>query len=114
MLRAMAAEEHIIADLAVATDHGVVGEDDVVADIAIVRDMRADHQEAAIADRRDPSSADSAGIDRDALADLAVRADDKPRRLALVVHRLRRRAERGEGIDRGARPDRRVTRAMHA
>src|SRR5262249_35847555 len=108
MHRAAAADEGVVADLAMAAEHRVVGERDIVADMAIVPDMRACHEEAVVADRGDPAAARGAEIDRDALADLALLADGQLRRLAVIVHRLRRTAERGErmddrpGTDRGA------------
>src|SRR5262249_30242543 len=45
------------------------------------------------------------GVDGDVLADIAVHSDRKPGWLASILDRLRRRAERGEGIDDGARSD---------
>src|SRR3954462_3963906 len=110
---AVATEKHVVSDFTMTADHRVIGENDVVTDVAVMRDVRADHEEAAIANRRDTASAHSASIDRDALADLAVRADDEPGRFTFVVHGLRRCAERGEGIDRRAGPDGGVTRKMH-
>ena len=47
-----------------------------------------------------------AGVHGDVFADLAFGADDQPRRLAAIGHRLRRRAERGERIDDRPRADR--------
>src|SRR3954453_7200418 len=107
------AEEHVVAEYTMAPDHRVIGENDIVTHVAIMRDVRADHQEAAIANRRDAATAQSASIDRGALADLAVCADDEPGRFTFVVHGLRRCAERGEGIDRRAGPNGGVTRKMH-
>ena len=49
-----------------------------------------------------------AGIHGDVFADIAIGADHEPGRTAAIVHRLRRRAERGEGMDDGARADRGV------
>src|ERR1043165_1444394 len=105
---AVPAEKDIVTDLAMPPDHGVVGENNVVADMAIVRHVGPNHQKAGVANGSDPSSTRGAGIDGNALADLAVRADDKPCRLAFVVHGLRRRAEGGERINRRARADGRV------
>ena len=53
------------------------------------------------------------GIHRDAFADLAIGADHQPRRTATVLDRLRRRAERSEWINHGARADRGVTGHMN-
>ena len=47
---AVAAEEHVVLDLDMAADRRIVGEHDIVADVAVMRHMRADHQEAVVAD----------------------------------------------------------------
>src|SRR6266487_4550807 len=75
--------------------------------------MRAGHQEAIVADRRGADAVLGPGVYRHALADLATRADLKSGRPAAVVHRLRRRAERGERVDRRTRPDRSMSGNMH-
>ena len=96
----------MVADSDVAGQQDVVGEHDIVADFAIVSDMRADHQKAAVADLGDAAAILGAGVHGDVFADIAVGADHEPRRPAAIVHRLRRRAERGERADDGARADR--------
>ena len=80
--------------------------DNIVADHAVVRHVRADHEEAAVADLGDAAAVLGPGIHRDALADVTVGADHEARRPAAILHRLRRRAERGKGIDHRARADR--------
>src|SRR5262249_16019644 len=54
-----------------------------------------------------------AGVERDALADIAVGADHKPRRPAAILHRLRRRPQRSERRNDGARADRRMAGDVH-
>ena len=49
-----------------------------------------------------------AGVHGDVFANVAVGADHEPRRPAAIAERLRRRTERGERMDDGARADRRV------
>ena len=102
----VAAEESVIADADMAAEHHVVGERHVVADRAIVSDMRSHHEEAAIADPGDAAAVFGSGIHGDGFAQVAARADDEPGRAAAIMHRLRRRAERGERIDDGALADR--------
>ena len=89
-----------------AAEHGVVGEGHVVADVAIMCDMGGHHEETARTDPRYTASAWGADIHRHAFAELTLRADDKLGGLAAIMHRLRRRAERSEGIDDGALADR--------
>jgi len=69
-------------------------------------DVSADHDEAAVADAGDATAVFGADVHGDALAQLAVRADDQFGRTAAIMHRLRRRAERGERIDHGGLADR--------
>src|SRR4029077_6046958 len=87
-------------------EHHIVRQVHVVADLAIVADVSADHDEAAVADPRDATAVFGADVHGDALAQLAARADDQFGRAAAIMHRLRRRAERGERIDHGALADR--------
>ena len=47
----------MLADDDVARQRRVVRHDDVVADLAIMRDMRADHEQAVIADARHHAAA---------------------------------------------------------
>src|SRR6185503_18372718 len=63
------------------------------------------HEESAVADLGDPAAVLGADIHRHALADIAVGAHHQPGRAAAKSHRLRRRTERGERIDDGARAD---------
>ena len=99
MDRRIAAEKDIVADRDMTAEHGVVGEGHVIADVAIMRDMGRHHEETACADPRDAAAARGADIHRHAFADLALWADNKLGRLAAIMHRLRRRAERRERIN---------------
>ena len=58
-----------------AGERGVIGHDDVIADPAVMRDMRADHQQAVIADPGHHPAALGAGIDRDVFADRIIASD---------------------------------------
>ena len=111
--RRLSAEEAVVADARMAAEHGIVGHDHVVADLAVMGHMRSRHQKAMVADLGDAAIVFRAGIDGDVLADVAIRADGEPRRPAAVFDRLRRRAQRGERIDHGARPDRGMPGDVH-
>ena len=89
-----------------AAEHGIVGHDHVVAHLAVMGHMRSRHQKTMVADLGDAAVVFRSGIDGDVLANIAIGTDREPRRPAAIFDRLRRRAERGEGIDHGARPDR--------
>src|SRR5438067_1521526 len=108
--RRMAAEHGPVADHHVSTKHGIIGEHDVAADTAVMADMRADHEEAAIADLGQAAAVLGADAHGDAFADVAVGADEKPRRTPAVFDGLRRRAERNKWMDDGALTYRRVPR----
>ena len=105
MHRRIAAEKDIVADRDMASEHGIVGECHVVADFAIMPDMGSHHEKAARSDPRYAASAGGADIHRHAFAYLAARADDELGGFAAIMHRLRRRAERGEGINDRALAD---------
>src|SRR6185295_3594880 len=74
-----AAKDDPIAHRDVTAQHRVVGHDHVVADMAIVADMSADHEEAAVADVREPAAVLGPEVHGDVLADVAAGADLKPR-----------------------------------
>src|SRR5262249_62135042 len=97
MDRRIAAEKDVVADVDMAGDDSVVGECHVVADVAIGSDMGGDHKKAACADPRYAASARSADIHRYPFADLPLWPDDELCGFAAIVHRLWRRALRGEG-----------------
>jgi hypothetical protein len=103
---AQTTHEYVIADLAESAERRVVGKHHMIADDAVVRDMRSGHHERVVADRGRAAPFRRPEADRDMLADVTVFADRERRVLAVIVHRLRRRAERGERPDRGACADR--------
>src|SRR5215207_7460846 len=104
-----AAEDGVVADLAMTAEHDVVRHDDVIADDAVVGDMRVGEEEAVIADARPRRALRRAWIEGHAFPDGAVRSDEEHRRLAGIFQVLRLVPDRGEGEDLGARPDRGVT-----
>ncbi len=67
--------------------------------------MGTGHEKTTVADFGHAAIVLGAGVNGYVLANIAVRPDRKPGRSAPILDRLRRRAERGEGIDDGARPD---------
>ena len=91
-----------------AAERRVVDQDDVVADLAVMRDMRADHEQAIVADPGDHAAALGAGVHRHVLADRVVAADLERRRLALVFQILRLEPDRGERKDSRPLADRRA------
>ena len=112
MHRRQAADEDKIADLAMAAQRRRGREDDVVADLAVMTDMAAIHEISAVADPGNAAAGDRAGVHRHLLADGAALADLEPGQFAAIAQRLRRRAQRGEGIDRAAVADRGLRRDM--
>src|SRR5262249_6874524 len=90
-----------------------VGQDHIVADVAVVADMGADHEKPAIADASGAAAVLGPKIHGHVLADIATGTDLEPGRSAAVLDRLRRRAERSERIDLGARTDRGVAGYVH-
>src|SRR5215475_2034593 len=100
-----AAKDDPIAQHDVTAKYSVVGQDHVIANVAIVPDMSTDHEEAAVAHMREPAAIFGAGVHGDMLANVTAGADLEPRRSAAILDRLRRRAERRERIDLGARSD---------
>src|SRR5262245_10781397 len=111
--RRLAAEGHDVADRHVTAQDHVIVEGHVAADLAVMADMGADHQEAAIAHLGDAAVILGSGIHGDAFANIATGTDHQPGRTAAILDRLRRRAERCERIDHGARADRGVTGNMN-
>ena len=89
----LAAEYDEVADLHVATQHDVIGEGHIVADHAVVADMRTHHQKATVSHFCDAAAVFRSRVHRDALADVAVGADDQPGRTTAVLHGLRRRPQ---------------------
>ena len=103
--RHAAAEHDIVADGGMTAEQDVVGEHHIVSHLAIMRHMGADHEETMVADFGHAAAVLGAGIHGDIFADIAVGADHEPRRPAAVMRRLRRRAERCERMNDGARTD---------
>src|SRR6478672_6923196 len=88
-------------------EHCIVRKGDVIANVAIMRDVGTDHEEAAFADPCNPAAGFGADIHGNAFAYLAACADNELGRLAAIVDRLWRRAERRKRIDDGLFADRR-------
>lgn len=107
------ADENEVTDLTVAAERRRGRKDHVVADLAVVSDMGIVHEIAALTDAGDTAAADGADVHGDALAHLAGFADLEPRRLAAIGQRLRRGAERHKGRYLAARTERRVARNVH-
>ena len=107
MDRRVAADEGAAADADVTAEHGVVRKGDVIANVAIMRDMGTDHKDATFADPCNPAAGFGADIHGNAFAYLAACADNELGRLAAIVDRLWRRAERRKRIDDGPFADRR-------
>src|SRR5262249_40062527 len=103
--RSLAAEHHVVTDADMTSEHHVVGERHPITDLAIVRHVRAHHEETAVADFGDAAVLLGPDIHRHVFADVAIAADDKAGRAALVFDRLRRRSKRCERIDHRARAD---------
>jgi hypothetical protein len=103
----VAADEGAAADADVTAEHGVVRKGDVIANVAIMRDMGTNHKDATFADPCNPAAGFGADIHGNAFAYLAARADNELGRLAAIVDRLWRRAERRKRIDDGPFADRR-------
>src|SRR5207342_1185456 len=82
-------------------------------DLAIVPDMAAVHEVAARADAGHAAAGDRPRIHGRLLPDGASRADLEPGQFVLVAKRLRRCAERDEGIDDAAVADRGLRRDVH-
>ena len=104
MDRRAAADHHIVADLHMASEQHAVRKNDPVAEPAVMRDMRIGEQRAAVADARFRTALARAGVDRDALANDAVGADDEPPFPLARSQILRACANRSEREDFRARP----------
>jgi hypothetical protein len=86
---AQAAEIGVVLDFHVAAERGVVRHDHAVADQAIVGHVDRRHEQAAVADPRDPAAAGGPRVHGDVLADLIVGPDHQLRVLAAVLEVLR-------------------------
>ena len=113
MDRRVAADEGAAADADVTAEHGVVRKGDVIANVAIMRDMGTNHKDATCTDPCNPAAGFGADIHGNAFAYLAACADNELGRLAAIVDRLWRRAERRKRIDDGPFADRRYARDVN-
>src|SRR4051812_3105171 len=73
-----AADENVVADLAMSAQCRRSGKDDVVADHAVVADMAAIHEVAAISNPGDAAAGDRPGAHGRLLPDSAALADLEP------------------------------------
>ena len=108
-----AAQNGEIADLAMASQHHVVGENNTLANAAIMRDVGVGQEHRARANDRFRAAARGAGVHRHAFANEAILTDREADRLAAIFEVLRRMPDRGEGKDRRARADRGVAGQSH-
>src|ERR1700761_7211022 len=99
------ADENKIADFAVTAKRRRGREDHVVANLAIVTDMAAIHEITAVTDTGDAASGHGPGVHGNRFPDGAALTDLKPGQFAAIAQGLRRCAQGGEGINRGAVAD---------
>src|SRR5262249_1652214 len=102
------AEDGIVADRAMASQHDVIGENDVAADPAVVADVAVGEERAVVADDGRHAAALGARVHGDTFADQTIAADLQRRRLTLVLEVLRLVADRGEREDARPRTDSRA------
>src|SRR5713101_8107077 len=84
---AVAGQNHVVSNLAMAPDHRAIGEDAAIADEAIMRDMAIGHEVIVTADTSGPGVG-GAAMDGDAFAKDVVVADFQTSRLSLVLQML--------------------------
>ena len=99
MHRHGARERSVIVHVHVSAEHRAIGHDDVIAKLAVVRDVAAGHDEVVIADGRNTLFLFGAAVDRRALANHVVVADDDLRVAAAVAEVLRIAADHHAWID---------------
>jgi len=87
------AEIRMVADNDVTSQQNVVGKYDVAADLAVMPDMRSHHKKTAVTHLGYPATVLGADAHRDIFADVTIGAHHESRRLAAVMHRLRRGAQ---------------------
>src|SRR5262249_60377376 len=100
------ADEDMVADGAMAAEGRAVGEHHLGSDATVMAHVAVGHVEPALAYLSDAAAVLRADVHRDALADVAARADHEPRRAAAVPDGLRRRSGGGEQRDRRLRAPR--------
>src|SRR5581483_591066 len=105
MHRGKPAEKYVVADRYVTAQRYIIRKRNPVTDATIMPDMASDHEKAALPYTGHPAAVFRSGIHRGAFADVATRSDNQPRRPPAVMNGLRRRTERGEGIDDGGFAD---------
>ena len=94
-----AGKRGVVVDVDVSAQQRGVGDDDVVAQLAIVGDVAAGHEEVAVADAGDALFLFRGAVDRHALADDVVVADDHLRVGAAVADVLRLAADDDARVD---------------
>ena len=94
-----AGKRGVIVDVDVSAQQRAVGDDDVVAQLAIVGHVAAGHEEVVVADAGDAVFLFRGAVDRDALADDVIVADDHLGFAAAVADVLRLAADDHAGID---------------
>ena len=108
------AQHRKIVDDDVSGELRVVRKGRRVSDHAVMRDVAVGKQPVAVAKRRDAAVLRSAGVNGDEFADHVVIADDRQRRLAVVLAVLRNLADRGELENAVARSQARTPRSRRA
>ena len=78
-----------------------------------MRHVATNHHETFFAHLSEAASILGAGVHRHGFTNIAVRANNKPRRAAAVFHRLRWRSQRGKWINHRTRADLRVAGQMN-
>src|SRR5262245_11949903 len=91
--RLITPEESFASDARMAAQRHVFGEGHIVADIAVMPHIRPGHQTAPVADPGYTAAGRGADVHRHQFTQLAARADNELVRLAMMMHRLRWRAE---------------------
>ena len=94
-----AADGHGVRNVDVTSKHGSIGHDQLVTDLAIMGNMNASHQKTPITQLGDPIFFFARSVDRDALADRVVVADQDTRSTAAVTDILRFTADHRSGMN---------------
>src|SRR6185437_5624973 len=105
-------EHPMIPDVYVTCEKNIVREHHLIADLAIMRDMRANHEETAIANFGEATTVLSARAHCDIFADITIGTHHQLGRPAAVTQRLGRRTKRSKRMNDGPRPNCRVAREI--